>query len=163
LAVTAKGHVYYVDAAKRAGRVGGPLVALEMMQPAGMALSPDEGMVVITDAGGRFAWSYQIGANGALQNGEPFFRLEMPETGWQSGAREAAMDSIGQVYFATSAGIQVCEANGRVAALVHSPEGTMRGIAFGDGYMYAATNTGLFRRPVKVRGGVKGALPRPPL
>lgn len=163
LAVTAKGDVYYVDAAKRAGRVGGTLVPLEMMQPAGMVLSPDEGMVVVTDAGGRFAWSFQIGVDRSLKNGEPFFRLEMPETGWQSGVREAAIDAIGQVYFATSVGIQVCEANGRVAALLHSPEGTMRGIAFGDGQLYAATDTGLFRRPVKVKGGVKGALPRPPL
>ena len=33
----------------------------------------------------------------------------------------------------------------------------------GDGYLYAATDTGLFRRPIKGKGGVKGPLPKPPL
>jgi len=163
MAMNAKGEIFYVNTAKRAGRIDGETLPLEMMQPAGITLSPDEGMAVVTDAGGRFAWSYQIGANGTLQNGEPFYRLEMPETGWQSGVNGAAIDSIGQVYFATALGIQMCEANGRVAAILHSPGGNVRSIAFANGYIYAGTDTGLFRRPVKVKGGVKGALPRPPL
>lgn len=162
--VTARGAVYYVDAAaKRAGLAGGAAVALEMAEPSGIALSPDEAMVVITDAGGRFAWSYQIGPDGALRNGEPFFRLEVPEAGWKSGVRGAAMDSIGQVYFATALGVQMCEANGRVAAILHSPAGPLRGVAFGNSHIYVATEAGLFRRAVKVKGGVTGNLPRPPL
>ncbi len=164
LAVTAKGAVYYVDAAKkRAGLAGGAAIELEMLSPGGMALSPDQGMVVITDAGGRFSWSYQIGPDGGLRNGEPFYRLEMPEAGWLSGVRGAALDSIGQVYFATALGIQMCEANGRVAAILHSPGGRVRGVAFGGSTLYAATDAGLFRRPVKVTGGAMGKLPRPPL
>jgi sugar lactone lactonase YvrE len=164
VAITSKGAVYFVDAArKRAGLQGGPSVALEMAAPSGIALSPDEGMVVITDAGGRFAWSYQIGPDGGLRNGEPFFRLEVPETGWMSGVRGAAMDSIGQVYFATPLGVQMCEANGRVAAILHSPAGALRGVAFGPAEIYVATEAGLFKRAVKVKGGVSGSLPRPPL
>ncbi|HQQ78456.1 MAG TPA: FAD-dependent oxidoreductase, partial [Thermoanaerobaculia bacterium] len=46
--------------------------------------------------------------------GEPFYRLEMPESGWMSGVRGAVLEAIGQVYFATATGIQMCEANGRV-------------------------------------------------
>ena len=78
-----------------------------------------------------------------------------------SRVRAAAIDSIGQVYFATDVGIQMCEANGRVAAILHQPR--LRGVAFGGEYLYAATEAGLLRRAVKVRGGVRGALPRPPL
>jgi hypothetical protein len=95
-AVTSKGAVYTVDAVKkRAGLAGTAGVALEMAAPSGITVSPDDGMVVITDAGGRFAWSYQIGPDGALRNGEPFFRLEVPETGWMSGVHGAAMDRSG--------------------------------------------------------------------
>jgi sugar lactone lactonase YvrE/predicted esterase len=164
VAITAKGAVYYIDPAKkRAGLRGGPSVALEMAAPSGIALSPDEGMVVITDAGGRFAWSYQLGPDGGLRNGEPFFRLEVPETGWTSGVHGAAMDAIGQVYFATALGVQVCEANGRVAAILHSPAGPLRGVAFGPSEIYVATEAGLFKRAVKAKGGVTATLPRPPL
>jgi gluconolactonase len=163
-AVTSKGAVYTVDAVKkRAGLAGTAGVALEMAAPSGITVSPDDGMVVITDAGGRFAWSYQIGPDGALRNGEPFFRLEVPETGWMSGVHGAAMDTIGQVYFATALGVQVCEANGRVAAILHSPAGPLKGVAFGGAYLYVATDAGLFRRPVKVQGGVSAKLPKPPL
>jgi len=164
MVTTSKGKVYFVDGrTKRAGLVKGPTVALDMAEPSGIALSPDEAMVVITDAGGRWAWSYQIGPGGELRNGEPFFRLEMPEAGWKSGAMGAAMDSIGQVYFATALGVQMCEANGRVAAILHGPGGPVRGVAFAGEHMYVTTEAGLFRRAVKVKGGVLGALPRPPL
>jgi predicted esterase len=163
LAVTAGGTIYVLDSQRRLGPAGGPMVSLDAMVPGGLALSPDDGMLVVTDAGGRFSWSFQIGSSGALQHGEPFYRLEMPESGWLSGVRGAALDSIGQVYFATALGIQMCEANGRVAAILHTPEGTMNGLAFGDGALFVSTSSGLFRRPVKGKGGVRGALPRPPL
>ena len=39
-----------------------------------------------------------------------------------SGVQGATLDSIGQVYFASALGIQMCEANGRVAAILNSPE-----------------------------------------
>jgi sugar lactone lactonase YvrE len=162
LAVTAKGAVYYVDRArKRAGKAGGAAVDLDMLSPAGIALAPDDGMAVVTDAGGRFSWSYQVASEGSLQHGEPFFRLEMPESGWMSDVRGVALDTNGQVYFATALGIQMCEANGRVAAILHRAQ--IRGLAFGGNYLYAATDQGLWRRPVKVKGGVHSALPKPPL
>jgi hypothetical protein len=164
LAVTAKGAVYFVDGAKkRAGVAGGTTVGLTMLAPGGAALTPDDGHLVVTDAGGRFSWSFQVGPAGELRHGAPFYRLEMPETGWMSGVNGAVVDTIGQVYFATGVGIQMCEANGRAAAILHSPGGQLNGVAFGDGFLYAATTTGLYRRPVKVKGGVKAALPRPPL
>ena len=70
----------------------------------------------------RFSWSFQIAADGSLVNGEPFYRLEMPEAGWMSGVQAVTEDSIGQVYFASAIGVQVCEANGRVAAILNPPE-----------------------------------------
>ncbi len=64
-------------------------------------------MLVVTDAASRFSWSFQIAADGSLTNGEPFYRLELPEDGWKSEVRGAAVDSIGQVYFATPLGVQI--------------------------------------------------------
>lgn len=89
-------------------------------------------MLIVTDAQGRYSWSFQIAGDGSLMNGEPFYRLELPETGWLSGVKGVAEDSIGQVYFATALGIQVCEANGRVAQILNSPEhGSIANLAFG--------------------------------
>jgi sugar lactone lactonase YvrE len=135
-----------------------------------MALSPDQAMLVVTDAQSRFSWSFQIAADGSLINGEPFYRLEMPEAGWMSGVQGATLDSIGQVYFASAVGIQMCEANGRVAAILNSPEpGPIAALAFAGkdmNWLYAAEGGKLFRRAVKVNGVAAWApakLPRPPL
>jgi enterochelin esterase-like enzyme/sugar lactone lactonase YvrE len=172
LAITATGAVYYSDPAhKTIGRVGGKSTSVpEMAAPTGLALSPDQAMLIVTDVQSRFSWSFQIAPDGALINGEPFYRLELPESGWKSDVRSAVEDSIGQVYFATPLGIQVCEANGRVAAILNSPNASaVTSIAFAGpqmDFLYAVAGGRLYRRPVKVTGvpsWTVAKLPKPPL
>jgi hypothetical protein len=61
------------------------------------------------------------------------------------------------VYFASALGIQLCEANGRSAAILSKPEmGSVTGIAFGGkdmNWIYASENGKLFRR-ASLRKGV---------
>src|SRR5215831_12626934 len=157
-AITGKGAIYFTDKARKTvGLVGkGGAVQDEMAAPAGVTLSGDQAMLVATDAQSRFSWSFQILPDGSLGNGEPFYRLEMPESGWMSGVAGVAQDAIGQVYFATPLGIQVCEANGRVAMILNPPEhGSVSAIAFGGkelNWLYAIEGGKIFRRPVKVKG-----------
>jgi sugar lactone lactonase YvrE len=126
----------------------------EIVEPTGIALSSDQAMVIVTDAQSRFAWSFQIGADGMLENGEPFYRLEMPEMGSKSEAKSVAMDAEGAAYFATPGMIQVCEASGRVIEILNAPEaGAVTGIAFagtGPTWLYVVEGMKLYRRPVKV-------------
>ncbi len=90
--------------------------------------------------------------------------------GWNSGVKSVAEDSIGQVYFATPMGVQMCEANGRMAAVFNSPEiGGVSSMVFAGrkmDWMYVAEGGKLFRRPVKINGVAAGTLvklPKPPL
>jgi sugar lactone lactonase YvrE len=142
----------------------------EIALPTGVALSGDQAMLVVSDAQSRFSWSFQIAKDGSLENGEPFYRLAMPEAGWMSGVGLVAEDSIGQVYFATPRGVQMCEANGRMAAVFNPPEhGAISSVVFAGktmDWMYVAEGGKLFRRPVKVTGVAAGSLvklPKPPL
>jgi sugar lactone lactonase YvrE/predicted esterase len=176
-AISAKGEIYFADATRKTigyidgkGKTRVVYDGGEMAFPSGVALSPDQAMLVVTDAQSRFSWSFQIAPDGSLTNGEPFYRLEMPETGWMSGVHGVTEDSIGQVYFASAIGVQVCEANGRVAAILNSPEpGAVAGIAFAGkdmNWLYVAEGGKLFRRAVKMKGVPAWApakLPRPPL
>jgi sugar lactone lactonase YvrE len=127
-------------------------------------------MLVVSDAQGRFSWSFQIAADGTLTNGEPFYRLEAPEAGWNSGVKAVVEDTIGQVYFATPVGVQMCEANGRMAAVFNPPEhGGVSSVVFAGkkmDWMYVAEGGKLFRRPVKISGVSASELvklPKPPL
>ena len=38
-------------------------------------------MLIVTDAQARFSWSFQSRRTVRLTNGEPYYRLEMPEAG----------------------------------------------------------------------------------
>ena len=86
-------------------------------------------MLVVTDAVSRYSWSFQIAADGTLVNGEPFYRLELPETtmlGWQSGTRARWKTRMAMVYFATPLGIQISMQNGRVAEILNPPDARRR-------------------------------------
>jgi sugar lactone lactonase YvrE len=121
--------------------------------------------VIVTDGQARFSWSFQIALDGS-RNGEPYYRLEMPEAGWMSGVHGVVEDSAGQVYFATPIGIQFCEANGRVAGILNPPEpGAITDLVFAGknlDWLYVLENGKLFRRSVKVRGTPVGAAAKPP-
>jgi enterochelin esterase-like enzyme/sugar lactone lactonase YvrE len=172
LAVTANGGIYYAVAADHTiGYIapgGAPRTVFTAPTTlSGLALSADQAMLAVSDSLSRFSWSFQIAADGSLINGEEFYRLEMPEQGFTSGVTDVAQDTSGQVYFATERGIEVCEANGRLATLLNAPSyGSVSSLAFVGDWLYVSSNSKVYRRPVKVRGAeawniVK--LPKPPL
>jgi enterochelin esterase-like enzyme/sugar lactone lactonase YvrE len=166
LAVTAKGVIYYTDAAQKSiGRVdanGRKSIAYkggEILQPSGLALSPDQSMLNVTDSQARFSWSFQIAADGSLVNGEPFYRLEIEVSG-------VTVDAIGQVYFATPLGIQMTEANGRVAAILNPPGlDSLTSVIFagkGFDWIYVTSGGKLYRRAVKQPGVAMWSPVKPP-
>lgn len=177
MAVTAAGIIYFSDAVHGtvgmvdvSGKVRTVYDGREIAAPSGVAISPDQAMVIVSDAQARFSWSFQIALDGTLVNGEPFFRLETLDEGWQSKVGGVTEDSIGQVYFATPLGVQVCEANGRMGEVLNSPVvGAVSHVVFAGekmDWMLVAEGGRVFRRPVKVMGVAVGStveLPKPPL
>jgi sugar lactone lactonase YvrE len=180
--VMQNGTIYFLDGSTATIGVidssGQPHVALkwigldgEMTAPKGLTLSPDQSMLVVSDFVSRYSWSFQIAADGALENGEPFYRLELPETtmlAWQSGTRGAVEDANGMVYFATPLGIQICMQNGRVVEILNSPAAAapIAAIVFAGGgdasWIYVAEGGKLYRRPIKVTGANAWSLVMPP-
>lgn len=177
LVVTSHNTLYFVDEQTKTvgyvdtkGKVRFVYGAGEIGRPSALTLSPDEGMLVVTDWQGRFSWSFQIVGEGSLANGEPYYRLEMPEQfgepDWLSRVSGVAEDTTGMVFFATPLGIQVCEANGRLAAILNPPEhGNIVNLVFGGkdrDWLYITENGKLFRRHTRVKGVAPGSPEKPP-
>ena len=184
--VTANGTIYFLDDTNfEIGIVdaGGPARAAlpwaefaelndEMARPQNLALSPDQSMLVVTSPDSRYSWSFQIAADGTLENGEPFYRLEMPEVtspAAQGSTGGAVEDTNGMVYFATPLGIQVAMQNGRIVEILNPPipgGGPLTAITFsrvGDqNWLYVAQDGKIFRRPVKVTGANAWTVVKPP-
>ena len=114
-------------------------------------------MLYVSDPNGKWVWSYQMQSEGKLENGEPFFRMETLDEASASGASGMATDSNGLLYVATLLGIQVCDQQGRVVAILSQPEVSMEplsGIAFGGPdrqYLYAVAGNKVFRRHIVKR------------
>ncbi|MFZ0963111.1 MAG: SMP-30/gluconolactonase/LRE family protein [Terriglobia bacterium] len=128
---------------------------LARLKPNGVCLSPDQSLLYVSDPWGKWVWSYQVQADGSLANGEPYFRMETLDVSSESGASGMVMDSQGLLYVATLLGVQVCDEQGRVAAILNRPEqavpalGPVSGIAFGGAdhqYLYAVVGNEVFRR-----------------
>ena len=182
LAVTQKGAIYFTGSMHKtiglvdaSGRMRTVYDGGEIAVPAGVALSTDQAMVIVTDAQSRYSWSFQIAPDGSLENGEPFYRLEVPEEGqtnrsWMSHVEAVATDAGGAAYFATPRGIQVCEPSGRVIEILNAPEpspeaGALTGIAFAGAnptWLYVVQGNKLYRRPVKVAYAPVWAPVKPP-
>jgi len=128
----------------------------------GICLSPDQSKFYVSDASGKWVWSYQIQADGAIANGEPYFRLETPDESSESGATGMAVDGKGLLYIATRMGIEVGDAEGRVVAILDSPESPgpepvpISAVAFGGPdhqYLYVVAGSYVYRRHLVRRGG----------
>ena len=177
LAITSRNTLYFINSTDKTvaylnanGKVRTVYSADEIGQPSALALSPDDAMLLVADAEGRFSWSFQIARDGSLLHGEPYYRLEMPEQvdrhDWLSGVTGVTEDAAGTVYFATPLGIQICEANGRLAAILNPPEhGAISNLVFGGkdrDWLYVTENGKLFRRHTRVKSVVPGSPEKPP-
>ncbi len=174
LALTAKGDLYCSTADGSIGVVSASgrsaashIRGRDIGKPSAITLSPDQALMDVGDASNRFSWSFQIATDGTLINGEPFFRVDMPELATTSGVSGVTVDSIGQIYWADAMGIQMCEQNGRCAAIISKPDpaGSLGGITFGGkdmNWLYVAEGNKLYRRETKSKGVTAWAPVKPP-
>jgi len=177
LAVTAKGAVYFTDSPGRKVWLVEPGAKARVVfdgkkdgnvsVPNGVRLFPDHSLAIVADEGNRFSWSFRIAPDGSLRDGEPFYRLEMPDEQVKgpprSGADGLTFDTEGYAYFATALGIQVCDQPGRVVAIIRSPSGAdPSNVVFGGEdlqTLYVTAVDKVFRRHLRR----KGVLPWQPL
>jgi sugar lactone lactonase YvrE len=126
--------------------------------PHGLRVSPDQSSLVVDDSRTNWVWRFQIQVDGSLTNGRPFYRLETTDPSSGPDAGEMAFDSEGFLYIATKIGVQVCDPQGRVIAIIGAPgsEG-VSDVFFGGPdlqWLYVTDGDKVYRRPVKRRGVV---------
>ena len=172
LAVTAKGAVYYVDAANRkAGLLGGPAIDLEMAAPSGITLSPDQGTLAVSDFRGPYVWAFRIEKDGSLTAKEPYMTMRTevdlnakPEDGRSPVYKNLCngdgmtSDMQGRYYVATSLGVQVYDPTGRMSGVLPRPsDKAMTSVGFAGPqmeFLYATCADKVFRRKTKARGAL---------
>jgi len=171
LVITAKGEIYYTEtAAHRVGYIDPQrnkrMVHEGIVSPNGIALSPDQSMLFVSDSADRWVWSFQRAADGSLVNGEPFHRLELFDPTPRSSADGLAVDTEGFLYVTTNLGLQIVDPAGRVNAILNKPQpGPLASVAFGGpnlDLLYITAGDKVYRRPAKRKGVNAWTVVKPP-
>jgi sugar lactone lactonase YvrE len=121
----------------------------------GLALSPDQSLLLVADSRTHWIWSYQVQPDGALTCKQRYGWLHVPDTAEDSGADGMRMDREGRLFVATRFGIQICDQAGRVNAIIPTPNGRIANLCFGGGKfdtLFATCGDKVFKRRLNTRG-----------
>ncbi len=175
LVVTHKGHIYFTETGKKAvwfvnPKTGEKRVVDEgITAPNGIALSPDQGTLAVSDSRGRNVWTFRIEADGSLSAKAPYMTLRTevdPKATspdgrtpvYQTVSRGDGMscDAQGRWYVSSAMGVQVFDPTGRECGLLPKPSDkgmTSVNIGGPNGeYLYVTCADTIFRRKVNARG-----------
>jgi sugar lactone lactonase YvrE len=123
----------------------------------GIALTPDQTELLVTESATHWVWIYAIQSDGTLTYKQRFGWLHVPDeedNAWPDGLR---CDTAGRVFVATRLGIQVLDQLGRVNAIIPAPpsNGQTSNVYFGGpafDILYVTAGDKVFRRRLKTKG-----------
>jgi gluconolactonase len=122
----------------------------------GLAYRPDRWLLSVADGGSKWAYSYQINADGTLSNKERFFWFHVPDWEDDAGADSISYAREGPMLVATRWGIQVCADDGPTQVILPMPDRRpVTGVCLGGSAMdtlYAFSGLKIWKRKVKVHG-----------
>ncbi len=117
-----------------------------------MAVYPDYRMLITTEKNSNWLISYIINPNGTLEAGERFYWLHNTENHTHVPYGNMLFDTLGNLYIATPQGIQICDQNGRVRAILPVPSRKADAIAFSGNYLYVFSGGKYYVRKVQHTG-----------
>ena len=146
------GNVYYL-------RANGDILLLDaqIQRPNGITLSLDEKVLYVDNTEGEFVYAFDVQPDGRVANKREFVKLQEPEEGslgLRSRADGMALDSMGRLYVATAAGIQVIDSRGRHLGIIRVPS-VARNVAFGGPgrrTLYLTALESLYQVPMIAQG-----------
>ncbi len=100
-------------------------IAADIERPNGIQLSPDEKVLYVANTAGEHVLAFDIGSDGRIGARRNFAKLtgwRQTDTGPSSGADGLAVDALGRLYVATTAGIQVFSAEGEALGVIALPK-----------------------------------------
>ena len=164
LVISKKGDIYITspDGSLNPGKIflikpdGKKIVVDEGIKfPNGIALTPDQTQLYVTESTSHWVWIYSINTDGTLANKQRYGWLHVTdgsENAWPDGLK---CDTDGRVYVATRMGIQVLDQLGRVNAILPVPSGQASNCAFGGpnfDILYVTSGDKVYARKVKAHG-----------
>lgn len=121
----------------------------------GIALSPDQTQLYVTESTTHWVWAYRIMKDGTLAYKQKYgwlHTLDIDDNAWADGLK---CDTASRVYVATRSGIQILDQPGRVNAILPVPSGQASNCCFGGpnfDVLYVTCGDKVYKRKLKTRG-----------
>ncbi len=121
----------------------------------GLAFSPDQTQLYVTESASHWVWIYQIQPDGKLAYKQKYGWLHVrdnDENAWSDGLR---CDTAGRVWVTTKMGLQILDQAGRVNAIIPIPAGQASNLCFGGknfDIVYLTAGDKVYSRRFKTRG-----------
>ena len=120
-----------------------------------MAISPDHKLFMQNEKNSQWIYSSVIDTDGNLMHGQRFYWLHNTDNFSFTENGNMTFDVNGNLYVASTMGIQICDMNGRVRAILTLPTGRVSSVIFGGknyDTLYIVSNGKLFHRKMNVTG-----------
>lgn len=117
-------------------------------------------IAIIPDEPGNAVWQYLL-QGGQPSCGEPFYWLHNDDNSHPLDIQSITFDGKGNLWVATGIGIQICDQNGRVRAILRLPQGCapVNEIIINDGLVTLSTATAIWQRHFNVTAPILGTRP----
>ena len=134
--------------------------------PNGVALTPDQTQLYVTESTSKWVWIYSIKNDGTLTNKQRYGWLHVTDDAGNAWSDGLKCDTAGRVYLTTRSGIQMMDQLGRVNAIVPIPGGQASNLCFGGpefNILYVTSRDKVYRRKLKTRGANPFEAPYKPM
>jgi gluconolactonase len=164
LVVAKNGNIYITvpDGSEKPGKLvllrpdGKQVVVDEGLKyPNGVALTPDQTQLYVTESTSKWVWIFSINADGTLTNKQRYGWLHVPDDAGNAWSDGLKTDTAGRVYVTSRSGIQIMDQLGRVNAIIPIPGGQASNCCFGAtdfNILYVTSRDKVYRRKFKTRG-----------
>lgn len=124
-----------------------------LSKPCTEAVYPTGKMVAVAEENSAWIMNSIIMPDGSRRAQEQFYYLHNPDNSCKgSVARDMAFDTAGNLFVATPTGVQVCDQNGRVRAILTLPSRSVDALAFIGNNLYVSSGGRVYVRRLKHSG-----------
>jgi sugar lactone lactonase YvrE len=163
LVVAGNGSIWFTDPpGERVWHISGDAsrtkkVVAEGIRPNGVILTPDQGTLVVTESQEPVLWTFRVERDGSLSHKERYYGpVQLPSRADRPGSDGMTVDSIGRLYVATRAGLQMFDPTGRLGGAIAKPHpGPLSNVCFGGPQLdtlYVTAGDKVYRRKVQAKG-----------
>ncbi|MDR1171371.1 MAG: SMP-30/gluconolactonase/LRE family protein [Bacteroidales bacterium] len=127
-----------------------------------MMISPDHRMLITSEENSHWLYNYTVEQDAAISNRQRWYWLHNTDNRDFEVKGNMMFDLNGNLYAATPLGVQVCDQNGRVRAILTLPSGKIDALAFAGAekdMLYVLSQGKLYRRKMKTEGITPDAPP----